>query len=91
MRLLEPPIVDVLLDEVTDEVLLFLLESVVFSIKHIKLVAGIFILMLKIGNLFFQHPPFLFLFIYLSLNFISSGLSLLNFIAFILCLKQCTF
>ena len=53
MRLLEPLIVDAFLEEVTDEVLLFLLDSVVFSIEHIKLVAGIFILMLKISNLFF--------------------------------------
>ena len=53
MRLLESLIVDTLLDEVADYILLFLLDSVVFSIEHIKLVADIFIIMLKISNLFF--------------------------------------
>ena len=53
MSLLEPLIVDALLDHITNEVLLLLLGSIVLSVKQIKLVAGILIFMLKIGNLFF--------------------------------------
>ena len=53
MSLLEPLIVDALLDHITNKVLLLLLGSIVLSVKQIKLVAGILIFMLKIGNLFF--------------------------------------
>ena len=91
MRLLESLIVDALLYKVTYEVFLFLLDSIVFSLDQIKLIAVIFIFMLKIGNLLFEHPPFLFLFIYLTLDFISSGPSFFNFLAFIFRLKQCAF
>ena len=90
MGLLKSLIVDALLDHITNEVLLFLLDGIELSVNYIKLIAGILIFMLKISNLFFEHPPFLFLFVYLTLDFISSGLSLLNFIAFVFSLKQST-
>ena len=90
MSFLKSLIVDALLDHITNEVLLLLLDSIVLSVKYIKLIAGILIFMLKISNLFFEYPPFLLLFVYLTLDFISSCLSLLNFIAFVFSLKQST-